>query len=37
VQEIDGLAKVLIGDVIHYHQKVYSILAPDSGRGGGQP
>jgi hypothetical protein len=30
VQEIDGLAKILIGDATHYHQKVHSVLpVPD--------
>ena len=32
VQEIDGLAKILIGDATHYHQKVHSVLpVPDPG------
>jgi len=34
VQEIDGLAEILIGDVTHYHQKVPSIPAPATERGG---
>ena len=34
VLEIDGLAKVLIGDVTRYHQKAHSVLAPETGRGG---
>jgi len=34
VQEINGLAKVLIGDVTHYHQKGHSVPAHDTGRGG---
>jgi hypothetical protein len=34
VQEIDGLAEILIGDVTHYHQKVHSVPKPDTGRGG---
>jgi len=34
VQEIDGLAEILIGDATHYHQKVYSVPAADTGRGG---
>ena len=34
VQEIDGLAEILIGDVSHYHQKVYSVPVPDTGHGG---
>ena len=33
VQEIDGLAKVLIGDASHYRQKAYSMLMPDPGDG----
>ncbi|KFG70908.1 hypothetical protein [Microvirga sp. BSC39] len=32
VQEIDGLAKILIGDATHYHQKAHSVLSvPDPG------
>jgi hypothetical protein len=34
VQEIDGLAEILIGDVTHYHQKVHSVPMPDTGHGG---
>ncbi len=34
VQEIDGLAKVLIGDGTHYYREVHSIPAPDTGHGG---
>jgi hypothetical protein len=34
VQEIDGLAEILIGDVTHYHQKTHSIAVPDTGHGG---
>jgi hypothetical protein len=34
VQEIDGLAKILIGDETHYHQKVHSVPVPDTGNGG---
>ncbi|EIM29097.1 hypothetical protein [Microvirga lotononidis] len=34
VQEIDGLAEILIGDGAHYHQKVHSIPMPDPGHGG---
>jgi len=34
VQEIDGLAEILIGDGTHYHQKVHSVPAPDAGHGG---
>lgn len=34
VQEIDGLAEILIGDVTHYHQKVHSVQVPDTGHGG---
>jgi hypothetical protein len=30
VQEIDGLAEILIGDVTHYHQKSHSVSAPDT-------
>src|SRR5918993_3456673 len=31
VQEIDGLADILIGDGTHYHQKVHSVPKPDRG------
>lgn len=34
VQEIDGLAEILIGDGTHYHQKVHSVSTPDTGHGG---
>jgi hypothetical protein len=34
VQEIDGLAEILIGDGTHYHQKVHSVSVPDTGHGG---
>jgi len=34
VQEIDGLAEILIGDGNHYHQKGHSIPVPDKGQGG---
>ena len=34
VREIDGLAKILIGDVTHYHQKIHSVLIPNTGHGG---
>jgi hypothetical protein len=34
VQEIDGLAEILIGDVTHYHQKVHSVPVSDTGHGG---
>jgi hypothetical protein len=36
VQEIDELAKILIGDVTHYHHKAYSVPSPDTRRGGEQ-
>ena len=35
VQEIDGLAEILIGDVTHYHQKGHSIPVLNKGHGGG--
>jgi hypothetical protein len=31
VQEIDGLADILIGDGTHFHQKVHSVPKPDRG------
>jgi 3-deoxy-D-arabino-heptulosonate 7-phosphate (DAHP) synthase class II len=34
VQEIDGLAEILIGDGTHYHQKVHSVPVPYTGHGG---
>jgi hypothetical protein len=34
VQEIDGLAAILIGDGTHYHQKAHSVPMPDTGHGG---
>jgi hypothetical protein len=34
VQEIDGLAEILIRDGTHYHQTVHSIPVPDMGHGG---
>jgi hypothetical protein len=34
VQEIDGLAKVLIGDVTRYHPKGLSVPAPDTAHVG---
>ncbi|MDG2570660.1 hypothetical protein P7L87_24180 [Vibrio parahaemolyticus] len=34
VQEIDGLAEILIGDGTHYHQKGHSIPAPETGHHG---
>jgi len=34
VQEIDGLAEIVIRDVTHYHLKVHSIPVPDTGHGG---
>jgi hypothetical protein len=34
VREIDGLAKILIGDVTHYHQKIHSVPIPNTGHGG---
>ena len=36
VQEIDGLAEILIGDETHYHQKDLSAPVPDTGNGGDQ-
>jgi hypothetical protein len=36
VQEIDELAKILIGDGTHYYQKVHSVPSSDTGRGGEQ-
>jgi hypothetical protein len=36
VQEIDGLAEILIGDETHYHQKDRSAPVPDTGHGGDQ-
>jgi hypothetical protein len=30
VQEIDGLAEILIGDGTHYHQKGHSVPVPDT-------
>ncbi|KLK89729.1 hypothetical protein AA309_29895 [Microvirga vignae] len=32
VQEIDGLAKILIGDATHYYRESYSAQVPDTGQ-----
>jgi hypothetical protein len=34
VQEIDGLAAILVGDVTLYHRRAHSVPSPDSGHGG---
>lgn len=34
VQEIDGLARILIRDGTHYHRKDHSVPLPESGCGG---
>jgi hypothetical protein len=34
VQEIDGLAEILIEDGTHCHQKGHSVPVPDTGHGG---
>jgi hypothetical protein len=34
VQEIDGLAQILIGDGTHCHQKSHSVPMPDEGHRG---
>jgi hypothetical protein len=34
VQEIDGLAEILIGVGSHYYQKVHSVQVSDMGHGG---
>jgi hypothetical protein len=31
VQEIDGLAEILIGDGTHYHQKGHAVPVPETG------
>jgi hypothetical protein len=33
VQELDGLARVLIGDGTHHRQKLRSVLVPDTRHG----
>lgn len=34
VQEIDGLARILIGDSTHFHRESHSLSIPDAGHGG---
>lgn len=34
VQEIDGLAEILIGDGTHYHQNSHRVSVPDKGYDG---
>jgi hypothetical protein len=33
VQEIDGLARILIGDPSHFYRESHSVSIPDSGHG----